>query len=41
MPLATLLQHGQEALLLVVVLSLPIVGVAAIVGLVGFSKRDV
>ncbi|MDB4995025.1 MAG: Flagellar biosynthesis protein FliQ [Myxococcaceae bacterium] len=34
MPLATLLQHGQEALLLVVVLSLPLVGVAALVGLI-------
>jgi type III secretion HrpO family protein len=33
-PLATLLQHGQEALLLVVVLSLPLVGVAALVGLI-------
>lgn len=34
MPIATLLQHGQEALLLVVVLSLPLVGVAALVGLI-------
>jgi type III secretion HrpO family protein len=33
-PIATLLQHGQEALLLVVVLSLPLVGVAALVGLI-------
>jgi type III secretion HrpO family protein len=34
MPVATLLQHGQEALLLVVILSLPLVGVAALVGLI-------
>jgi type III secretion HrpO family protein len=34
MPAATLLEHAREALLLAVALSLPIVGVAAIVGLV-------
>lgn len=34
MPIATLVQHAQEALLLVVALSLPIVGVAALVGLI-------
>ena len=34
MPAATLLQHAQEALLLSVAVALPIIGVAAIVGLV-------
>jgi type III secretory pathway component EscS len=34
LPVATLVQHAQEALLLVVALSLPIIGVAAIVGLI-------
>jgi flagellar biosynthesis protein FliQ len=33
-PVATLLQHAQEALLLSVAVALPIVGIAAIVGLV-------
>ena len=33
MPLATLLQHAQEALLLSVAVALPIVGIAALVGL--------
>ena len=33
MPAATLLEHAQEALLLAIALCLPIVGVAAIVGL--------
>jgi len=32
-PLATLLQHAQEALLLSVAVALPIVGIAALVGL--------
>jgi type III secretion HrpO family protein len=32
-PAATLVQYAQESLLLVVALSLPIVGIAAIVGL--------
>ena len=34
MPATTLLEHAQEALLLAIALCLPIVGVAAIVGLV-------
>lgn len=34
MPTATLVQHAQESLLLVLALSLPIIGVAAIVGLI-------
>jgi flagellar biosynthesis protein FliQ len=34
MPAATLLQHAQEALLLSVAVALPIVGIAALVGLV-------
>ena len=34
MPVATLVQHAQEALLLTVALSLPIVALAAIVGLI-------
>ncbi len=34
MPTATLIQHAQESLLLVLALSLPIIGVAAIVGLI-------
>lgn len=34
MPIAALVQHAQESLLLVVALSLPIIGVAAIVGLI-------
>jgi len=33
MPIGSLIQHAQEALMLTVVLSLPIVAVAAIVGL--------
>jgi type III secretory pathway component EscS len=33
-PAATLLQHAQEALLLSVAVALPIVGIAALVGLV-------
>ena len=34
MPTATLIAHAQESLLLVLALSLPIIGVAAIVGLI-------
>lgn len=34
MPAATLLQHAQEALLLSVAVALPIVGIAALVGLI-------
>ena len=33
LPVSALVAHGQEALLLTVALSLPIVGVAAVVGL--------
>lgn len=34
MPPATLLQHAQEALLLSVAVALPLVGIAALVGLI-------
>jgi flagellar biosynthetic protein FliQ len=34
MPASTLLEHAREALLLAVALSLPVVGVAALIGLV-------
>lgn len=34
LPVAALVQHAEEALLLTVALSLPVVGVAALVGLV-------
>ncbi len=34
MPAATLLEHAREALLLAIALSLPVVGVAALIGLV-------
>ena len=33
MPVGALVQHGQEALLLMVAVSLPFIGVAAVVGL--------